>query len=113
MKLTKKQIENIIEDEIAVDAYDDDEVDSGWETYMDDNLYYPFNADCKIRRNDAEDTWEKVEVIGENTRYNNGSKTYCVDVVFSGFVFTVRLEDLREVKAEEETLRALLVWKGR
>lgn len=113
MKLTKKQIENIIEDEIEVDAYDDNEVDTGWETFMDDNLYYPFDAECKIRRNDTKDTYEKVKVIGENTRYNHGSKIYCVDVVFSGFVFTVRLEDLREIKAEKETLRALLVWRGR
>ncbi|MGK0364234.1 MAG: hypothetical protein ACI85O_001291, partial [Saprospiraceae bacterium] len=95
MNLSKEEIKRIISEEIEVDANGDDEIVLGWETYMIECISYPFEAECKIRRSGPVNTWEKVEVIGENSNYSHAPKVYCVDVVFNNFIFTVRLEDLR------------------
>lgn len=113
MNLSKKEIERIISEEIEADAHGDDEIAMGWETYLLQDISYPFEAECEIRRRSAASKQEKVEVIGENSGFNHAPKTYCVDVVFKDFIFTVRLEDLHKIEADEETLTAVAVWNGR
>lgn len=45
-KETNSEIENRIEMEIVVDAYDQAERAMGWYYYLQDNLSVPFKAEC-------------------------------------------------------------------
>ena len=49
MKLSRKEIERIIENEIVVDCYTEEEVAMGWAVYME-RLSYPFEAEYYIQQ---------------------------------------------------------------
>jgi hypothetical protein len=59
------EIEERIAFEIVVDAYDEYERAVGWRCYLDDNLQFPFKAECIAERQVSPlEKGEKVEVIG-------------------------------------------------
>ena len=49
-------------------------------------ISYPFEAECEIRRRNTTSKQEKVVIIGENSNFSSVPKTYCVDVVFQDFI---------------------------
>jgi len=114
MKLSKEEIRNIIEDEIIVDCYDEEETNMGWAIYMEDNINYPFEAEYLVKRRSGEKQWKKVEVINNETDESSfhGGKYY-VEIEYTDIVIPVRVEELKNIKADEETMIALQVWKYR
>lgn len=63
MTLSEQEIENIIQDEIKIDAYSEMEVYVGWEIYMKENLSYPFRADYLIKLADGKENWTRIDII--------------------------------------------------
>jgi len=114
MKLTKVEIEEIIIDEIIVDCYSDDEVNMGWAIYMEENISYPFEAEYQVKKKDDKRHWSKVTVVGNETDESNfEGGSYYVEIEYDDMVIPVDLEKLRNIKAEEETMKALQVWQQR
>lgn len=114
MELTVSEIEEIINDEIVVDCYDDVEVNMGWAIYMEENIYYPFEAEYQVKKKDGKRLWSKVEVVGNETNESNfEGGSYYVEIEYTDMLIPVDLDKLRNIKADEETMKALQVWQYR
>ena len=114
MNLTKKQIKDIIEDEIEVDCYEDHEVNMGWAIYMEDHIYYPFEAEYLVKKKSGKNEWKKVRVIDNKTdedSFTGGD--YYVNIELDDMILSTRIDDLQNIKANEETMQALQVWESR
>lgn len=114
MNLTKEEIQEIIEDEIIVDAYSDDEVRVGWAIYMSENLIFPFEADYEVKKTNGENTIARVRVV--NNKSNDGNfegGDFYVEIEYQDMLIPVPLEALKNVDANEETLQAIHVWGHR
>ena len=112
MKLTKAEIQEIITYEVIVDCYTDDEANMGWAIYMDENIFYPFEAEYQVKKKDGKRLWTKVMVVGNETNdsnYEGGS--YYVEIEYNDMVIPVDLDKLRNIKADEETMETLQVWE--
>lgn len=109
-----------IDMEVIVDCYDDEEISSGWEAYMDDALVFPFKArivnpvSCEIPvgevvivtdmigffdisgsvlwLKDSVDVIKKMEVQWNNKEYN------------------VDIDDLKPLNNDIQTLEAIKNW---
>ena len=114
MDLTKEQIRNIIEDEVIVDCYHEEEANVSWAIYMEDNMYYPFEAEYQVKKSNGEKHWKKVTVVNNETdesNFNGGD--YYVEIEYEGIIIPVILDNLRNIRADDETLRTIQIWKGR
>jgi len=114
MKLTKKEIEQIIDYEIVVDCYSKEEANMGWAIYMEDNIFYPFEAEYLVKKKSGKNEWKKVIVIDNETDESNfHGGEYYVEIELDDLLITAKLEELRNIKADEATMKTLQVWKSR
>ena len=112
MELTKEEIQKIIDYEIVVDCYTDEEANMGWAIYMEDNIYYPFEAEYLVKQKSGENEWRKVQVIANETdesSFDGGD--YYVEIELDDLLIPVRIDELRNINADEETMKTLQVWK--
>ena len=112
MKLTTAEIEEIITYEIVVDSYTDEEVNMGWAIYMEENIFYPFEAEYEVKQKGGKKHWMKVMVVGnktDDTNFKGGS--YYVEIEYEEILIPVELGELREIKADEETMKTLQIWQ--
>jgi len=114
MPLTQEQIDHIITYEVVVDCYEDHEVYMGWAIYMNENLNCPFEAEYQVKKKSGEREWRKVVVVGSETDDGNFTGgTYYVEIDIDGMVIPANLDELRNIKADEETMKTLQVWQHR
>jgi len=114
MKLSKAEIREIIEEEIAVDCYGDEEINLGWAVFMEDNISYPFEAEYKAKFKTGQHKWAIVQVINnETTESSFAGGDYYVEIEYGELILPVKLDNLRKIKADEETMRAIQVWQSR
>ncbi|MEM9847963.1 MAG: calcium-binding protein [Bacteroidota bacterium] len=76
MKLTQEEIDAIIDDEITVDCYTDEEANMGWAIYMEESLNYPFKAEYLVKKKAGGSEWKAVTVVSNKTdesNFNGGS----------------------------------------
>ena len=114
MKLTKDEIEHIIAYEIEVDCYDEYEANMGWAIYMEENIFYPFEAEYLVRKRSGEQFWKKVTVIDNETDESSfdGSHFY-VEIELDDMIISESIDKLKNIKADEETMKTLQIWKYR
>ncbi len=110
--MTEKEIKDIIEDEIVVDANGDDEVYIGWYYFMVESLEFPFKAIATIKKRNGITEEHTVEVVEDAT---DGERFKCqafyVNVDYEGVMMKVEVADLKPINASEETLKAITVWQ--
>ena len=111
--LSKQEISHIIEDEIIVDCYDEAEVDSGWEVFLQAGLKFPFRAKCRIRRREGEEQWIKADIVGIQTKRCTYMGDFYVEAEVNGILVPVNLMNIKKVKSDETTLRTIEVWQRR
>lgn len=114
MKLTKKEIQRIINYEIVVDCYTEEEANMGWAIYMEENLNYPFEAEYLVKKKSGERLWKKVEVVNNETdesSFDGGQ--YYLEIELDDILISANLHELRNIKADSETMKALKVWSFR
>lgn len=111
MTLSEEEIEKIIEEEIEVDAYSEMEINMGWEIYMDEQLNYPFEADYLIKLADGRKENTKIEVIKGLDSQSNNIPNYLVEAIYNGLIIQVKLSDLNNIDSNEDTKRAIIVWR--
>lgn len=103
-------LQRIIEDEIVVDAYGDEEVASAWYAYMEEHLKFPFEAECLYAVGQSPlRVGERVQVvaIGEMESCDHG---IFVKIGFGGRQFDVPLAHLKPLNTNEGTLTAVRCW---
>ena len=114
MNLTKKEIENIIDYEVVVDCYTEEEANMGWAIYMEKSLNYPFDAEYLVRKKTGENQWRKVSVINNKTDESSfDGGLYYVDVELDEIIISVSIDELKNIKGDETTMKALQVWNSR
>ncbi|WP_375562531.1 calcium-binding protein [Bernardetia sp. OM2101] len=116
MALTEQEIKEIIENEIIVDAYTDEEAETGWATYMEDNINFPFEAEYLVRRASKPNEWKKVKIIENYTNSSNyeGGEFYLSALLEDvDMVIPVEISELRNVEADEDTLDTFQIWEYR
>ena len=112
MKLSDEEamLQQIIEDEITVDCYDEFERYSGWQCYLEDNLAMPFEAVCREKNARSPlKVGEKVTVVSITDTGN-----YCSDILvtvhWQGREFGVPLAQLQAIDPTPETKLAMDAW---
>jgi hypothetical protein len=111
IKEINSEIENRIEMEIVVDAYNESERAMGWYYYLQDNLSVPFKAECILLVSTSPlKLGEIFEVIGM------ASEEICEYDMFvtikwkNGETLCVPLKQLKGVNVDETTAQALNDW---
>ncbi len=101
-----------IEDEILADAYGPYEQQIAWHNYLSDMLDFPFRAQVRRRRRDRCELLREVEVL-RLEEADEGSDEQRVEVIDleEQFSFSVPLEELQNVQADDETYEAVEDWK--
>ena len=110
--MTEKEIQNIIDYEVVVDAYDDSEVYMGWYYFMSERLKFPFKAVATIKKRNGSTEESTVEVVEDATDGDRFKcQAYYVNVDYEGVMMKVEVGDLKPINASEETLKAITVWQ--
>jgi hypothetical protein len=106
--------EHRIKTEILVDAEDKEERAMGWYNYLDDSLNFPFLAKWKKKSRTSSTVEEKeVEVLGMAPD-DECLKDMFVEVGYPNSdedVFTVKLSEIEQIDADEDTKEALVDWQ--
>ncbi|MFK7984062.1 MAG: calcium-binding protein [Saprospiraceae bacterium] len=112
--MTKKEMQDKIEDEIIVDCYDEYEVNLGWFTFFGDELGFPFEAEVLIKNRKGTKKLEKVDVlrIADNDFESEGI-CFEISIKKSDMVFEVPISKLKNIEAgeDEATQEAFEIWK--
>lgn len=102
--------EERIEMEIVVDAYGEYERSLGWYCYLDDNLAFPFKAECITERKTSPlRKGEKVNVL-EMSPEHDCEKEMFVQIEWQGREMGVPLAQLKSIGADDETRQAIEDW---
>jgi hypothetical protein len=96
--------------EIVVDAYGEDERAIGWHCYLDDNLSFPFNAECITeRRTSPLRKGEKVKVLDMSPE-DDCMKEIFVQIEWQGREMGVPLAQLKPIDVDSQTEEAVEDW---
>ena len=94
--------------EIVVDAYSEEERAMGWYYYLEDQLRFPFRANCIVRRETSPLViGEEVEVI-KMAPEAECEHEMLVMIRWQRRSLTVPLEQLKPSKANNQPLQALM-----
>lgn len=108
MKKENPERDERIENEILVDCYDEYEQRYAWESYLSDNISFPFTAKTKFKNKKGEEILVDVEVL-----HFDKKNSFRVEVTEknSELLFSISLLMLKEVKAGFDTKQAINDWK--
>lgn len=103
--------EHRIEQEIVVDAYNEEERAIGWHCYLDEKLRFPFKAKCIAAREISPlKKGEELEVLGMAPS-DDCMKEMFVIAGFAGRRLGVSLAQLDPVKPDRATREAVEDWR--
>lgn len=104
------QREERIDMEIVVDAYDETERALGWYYYLENNLSFPFKAQCIAERAKSPlNQGDKVEVVGMPPEDECEDEIF-VNIQWQKRTLAVPLSQLRGIKVDEETQQGIEDW---
>ncbi|HEV7348428.1 calcium-binding protein [Telluribacter sp.] len=109
--LTPDQIQQIIDDEIIVDAYDEYEISSGWYETMNDRLNFPFEATATLTKKGGGTEAKRVTVVGlsgEPAQFLD--KDFHLQIELGDYRVTVKYTQLSDIDADEGTLDMFQIW---
>ena len=96
--------------EIVVDCYNKEERATGWHCYLEENLKFPFLAECiKERSGSPIRNGETARVVAMSN-IDLCMKEMFVDIELSGRMLAVPLEQLMAVKSDKITIEAIEDW---
>lgn len=107
-----KSREKRIADDVTVDAYGSEEVLSGWICYLEDNLAFPFEAECiEERKISPLLKGEKITALELLSDDMNMDSEFFVLIEWSGRKMGVPLTQLKPLKVFKETKQAIEDWQ--
>lgn len=109
---TEEEREERIQNEIIVDAYNDEEVKMGWYTYMQDELQFPFTATTMIKRRSGQYKKQTIDVLDlAEADDNYFGNDMMLEAAYTEDIFIVPMTELTNIQADESTTQALEDWK--
>ena len=108
--MDRNTLDTIIDNEILIDTYNDDEVASAWYSYMEYHMRFPFMAECLFKS--AESPFKKGECfevvgLGETESCDHG---IYVKISFCNRQFDIPLFNMKPIDATKETIVAVTCW---
>jgi len=102
--------EERIDMEIVVDAYGEEERAIGWHCYLDDNITFPFTAECIAERKTSPlRKGEKVKAL-DRSPDNACMQEIFVQIEWQGREMGVPLAQLKPLKVDPQTREAIEDW---
>ena len=102
-----EEIEERLEEEIVVDAYDEYERFSGWQCYLEDKIHFPFEAKCINKSKISPlQIGEVVKVFGMVYE----ESMIIVEIEWQGRKFGVPLSQLEGIGIDDESKEAIGDW---
>jgi hypothetical protein len=82
---------------------------------MEESINYPFKAEYEVKLKTGGKSLKKVKVIGNYTDESNFSldSNYYVEVELDEMLLPVNIDELKNISADIETLRAFQIWDSR
>ena len=100
-----------IEQDIVVDAHDEEERAMGWHSYLEDKLRFPFRAKCMVARKISPlKKGEEVEVISLAPE-DDCMRTMVVLIRFADRTLGVPLDQLEAVTGGKAAREAMADWR--
>jgi hypothetical protein len=103
--------EERIEEEIVVDCYNESERFTGWYSYLEENLKFPFRARCistspvsPLKRG------EEVEVVGMLDDEREDAREILVRIRWQGRKMGIPLAQVKGVQVDPEAAQAIADW---
>ena len=84
--------------------------------YIEDNLNFPFEAEYLVRKASGANEWKKVSIVGNHTDssdYSGGEYYLSATLNKIDMIIPVKMSELRNVKADEDTLDTFQIWRYR
>ena len=89
--MTRKQRQNRIDNEIIIDAYDDEEINMSWYYYYADNLEFPISAVAKLKKRGGK--YEQVEIqLIKISSQEHRALMFDFVLTMKGYVFPISLK---------------------
>ncbi len=102
--------EERISNEITVDAYGPEEQAISWYYYLDENLHFPFSAQCIVRRATSPlQVGDEVEVLGMPSEEECEHDMF-VMIRWKRRQLAVPLMQLEGIQVDKETQQAIEDW---
>jgi len=111
-----QKYQDIIEDKIIVDCYDEYEMAMGWFYYLSDNMSFPFKAKI-IAENSVgslrkEDTVNVVELMNTDAEMSSiDTFRATVGIEYEEHIYDIPLEMLEGIDCDKETAEVIEVWR--
>ena len=109
--LTPDEIQQIIDDEILVDTYDEYEMSTAWYETMNDRLNFPFEATATLSKKGGGTETKRVTVVGlsgEPAQFIG--KDFHLQVELGDYQVAIRYVQLSNIEADEDTLDMFQIW---
>lgn len=111
--MTIEQHKDYVLNEIIVDVYDVEEVNTAWFQFFAENVTFPISAVAKLKRRNGE--WEEEEIqLIEVASEPDKDLMFGFVITMKGYVFPISLTQLVSVDTSTENLDKLnhwLAWK--
>ncbi|HEY5892670.1 MAG TPA: calcium-binding protein [Chthoniobacterales bacterium] len=97
--------------EIIVDCYNESKTRTGWYCYLEDNLAFPFEAECiKSRKMSPLKPGERVTALGMLDDDGDGLGEMMVEVKWRDRTMGLPLAQIKGVDVDEKTVEAIADW---
>jgi len=110
-----QKYQDIIEDEIIVDCYDEYEVTMGWFYYFQDNMSFPFKA--KISAETGIDNLKIGDTVNVVELMNSSDEMISiydfkatVGIEYGEHIYDVSLEQIKGIDCNQKTDEVIEVW---
>ena len=109
--LTDDEMQEKIDDEIIVDAYDEYEQSMGWFYFFDETLENPFTATAQLKKRDGTTESKQVKVVGLASKEEDfTNKDFNLEIEQGQYLRPIAYSALSAIKASDETLEAFGIW---
>jgi hypothetical protein len=102
--------EERIDDEIIVDAYDEEERYTGWYTYLQETITFPFKAQVIKKSGKSPLHENEIVTVLDMGDFNDYESAMYVQVTWGDRTFSVPLDQLYPIDADERTIEAVEDW---
>jgi hypothetical protein len=109
--LTEEEMQDKIDYEIIVDAYDEYEQSAGWSIFFEETLEFPFTATAQLRKRDGTVESKQVKITGLSSKEDDFmGDDFNLEMEQGEYLRPIAYSSLSNIQASAETLEAFQIW---
>lgn len=109
--LTEEEMQDRIDYEIIVDAYDEYEQSAGWSMFFEETLEFPFTALAQLKKRDGTIESKQVKITGLSSKEEDFmDDDFNLEMKQGEYLRPVAYSALSDIRASDETLEAFQIW---